>query len=111
MHCIAAIRKYTFYILHSIKEYVLNLKLHEPDGVDDEDEVEDEKANEGGDDEGLGRALGLEVWPVGRHGLGVGQGTDLGEEVRKLAAILKTSRIHGNNGNNMKAKLVAIITP
>ena len=66
---------------------------------------------EGGDDEGLGRALGLEVWPVGRHGLGVGQGTDLGEEVRKLAAILKTSRIHGNNGNNLKAKLVAIITP
>ena len=31
----------------------LNLELHEPDRIDDEDEVEDEEAEEGDDDEGL----------------------------------------------------------
>ena len=42
------------YILHAmLKENVLNLELHEPDGVDGEDEVEDEEAEEGDVDEGL----------------------------------------------------------
>ena len=42
------------YLLHSsLKEDVLHLELHEPNGVDDEYEVEDEEADKGDGDEGL----------------------------------------------------------
>ena len=41
------------FILHAmLKENVLNLELHEPDGVDEEDKVLDEVTREGDDDKG-----------------------------------------------------------
>ena len=49
-------------VLEALKQDELNLELHEPDGVDDEDEVEDEEADEGGDDEGL-PAIGVRERP------------------------------------------------
>ena len=40
------------HVLEAIKEDILNLELHEPDGVDEEDKVLDEVTRERDDDKG-----------------------------------------------------------